>query len=52
MTDEELDFVDLYETAVNKVLREYLADRLAEDIASQISLEFCRLVSKQETTGQ
>ena len=49
MTDKELDLVDLYETAFNKVLREYLSDRLAEEIASQTTLEFCRLVNKQET---
>ena len=48
MTDEKIELVDLYETAVNKVLREYLSDRLAEEIVSQITLEFCRIVSKQE----
>ena len=46
MADEELDLVDIYEAAVNKVLREYLADRLSEDIANQITLEFCRRVSQ------
>ena len=39
---EKLDIVDMYETAVNKVLREYLADRLAEEIASRISLEMMK----------
>lgn len=50
MTDEKIDLVDLYlyKTAVKKVLREYLSDRLAKEISSQITLEFCRLVSKQE----
>ena len=43
--------VDLYEKATRKVLDDYLAPELVKKIIKAITLEYCRLVSEQETTS-
>lgn len=47
----EMNSIDLLSEAMDKVLNDYLAPKLADEISRQITVEFARMIGKQAKTA-